>query len=149
VFWRSVASAAELGRVLEKYNRNYWLEDWPGFLEFFFSKCFTEPDSRAEIEHFIGMGLETTPETIIATVEAPALREDEARRLATSLSRPALVIHGDEDAITPLHRGRELARLAGAELSVLAGSGHEPQCRSPLEVNRLVDAFLEEHYPPS
>lgn len=125
-----------------KWNRHYWREDWPGFLEFFFSNCFTEPDSRSEIDHFFGMGMETDPDTIIATIEAPALGAHTAERLAASVRIPTLVIHGDHDAITPLHRGETLARLAGAELFVLRGSGHEPQCRIPEQVNPILDDFL-------
>lgn len=131
-----------------KWNRHYWHEDWRDFLEFFFSKCFTEPDSAREIEHFVAMGLETTPDVIIATVEAPALTEAEAERLARSLSCPTLVIHGDGDEITPLHRGQHLASIAGAEMTVLAGSGHEPQCRVPGAFNWVLDRFLDHRYRP-
>lgn len=60
---------------------------------------------------------------------------------------PTLVIHGDQDAITPLHRGETLARLAGGQLVVLPGSGHEPQCRIPEQVNRILDEFLAGQYP--
>ncbi len=130
-----------------KWNRHYWRADWPGFLRFFFSKCFTEPDSERQIQHFVGMGEETTPDVIIATVEALGLEEDEARRLATQVGCPTFVIHGDGDEITPLRRGRELAVLTGSELVVLPGSGHEPQCRIPAEVNSLLDGFLARHYP--
>lgn len=125
-----------------KWNRNYWVEDWRGFLEFFFSQCFTEPDSRAQIDHFTEMGMETDPETIIATIEAPALSESESEVLASSVSTPSLVIQGDRDAITPVRRGQTLAQLTGGELVVLRGSGHEPQTRIPATVNRLIDEFL-------
>ena len=40
-----------------------------GFLEFFFSQMFTEPHSTKPIEDCVGWGLETTPETLIATQE--------------------------------------------------------------------------------
>jgi pimeloyl-ACP methyl ester carboxylesterase len=53
------------------------------------------------------------------------------------------VIHGDEDAITPLARGTELARLTGAELVIKRGAGHEPQCRFPAEITELVGSFLD------
>ncbi|MGZ5324886.1 MAG: alpha/beta fold hydrolase [Solirubrobacterales bacterium] len=129
-----------------KWNRHYWRADWPGFLEFFFSNCFTEPDSRSQIDHFLGMGMETDPHTIIATIQAPALDEPAAERLAASIRIPTLVIHGDHDAITPLHRGQTLARLASAELVVLPGSGHEPQCRIPEQVNGMLDEFLSRHF---
>lgn len=129
-----------------KWNRHYWRADWPGFLEFFFSNCFTEPDSRSEIDHFFEMGMETDPDTIIATIQAPGLDESTAERLAASIRIPTLVIHGDHDAITPLHRGKTLARLGGAEMVVLSGSGHEPQCRVPERVNGMLDEFLSRHF---
>lgn len=130
-----------------KWNRHYWKQDWPGFLEFFFANCFTEPDSQLEIEHFIGMGMETDPDTIIATIEAPALSEAEAEQLASSLVAPTLVIHGDHDAIAPHRRGATLAKLAGAQLITLSGSGHEPECRIPDQVNPILDEFLDRHWP--
>jgi pimeloyl-ACP methyl ester carboxylesterase len=125
-----------------KWNRHYWVENWPGFLEFFFSQCFTEPNSRAQIDHFAEMGMETDPRTIIATIEAPGLTESECDSLAASVSTPTLVIHGERDAITPVHRGETLAQLVGAKLVVLRGSGHEPQTRNPATVNRIIDEFL-------
>src|SRR5207245_8750015 len=50
-----------------KYNRHYWLEDYPGFLEFFLGKIFTEPHSTKQIEDGIGWALDTTPEALIAS----------------------------------------------------------------------------------
>ena len=131
-----------------KFNRHYWNENWLDFLHFFFSQCFTEPDSQAEISHFVQMGLETTPQVIAATIAAPGLDAETSRDLASRVTSPVLVLHGDEDAITPIERGKELARLTGGEFVGLSGSGHEPQCRTPQEVNRLLDDFLDRHYPP-
>ena len=67
-----------------KYNRHYWLRDYRGFLEFFFSQMFTEPHSTKPIEDCVGWGLETTPETLIATQRARP-----ARRATRSASSPA------------------------------------------------------------
>jgi len=126
------------------WNRHFWLTHYPDFLRFFFAHCFTEPDSDAEIAHFFAMGMQTTPEVLLATGGTGAydLTADVAADYARGLRGPTLVIHGDADAITPLARGRELARLAGAELLVLPGSGHEPHCRNPDLVNAHLDAFL-------
>lgn len=85
-----------------KFNRHYWQQDWPGFLEFFMGRCFTEPDSS---------------------------------------------VHGAADAVAPVGRGQELARLSQAELIVLPVSGHQPQYRDPELVNRPVLEFLDRHYP--
>ena len=49
-----------------KYNHHYWLRDYRGFLEFFFSQMFTEPHSTKPIEDCVGWGLETTAETLVA-----------------------------------------------------------------------------------
>jgi len=131
-----------------KWNRHYWRQDWPGFLEFFFSRCFTEPDSRTYIDHFIQMGLQTTPDIVAITVGAEALEGAAALNVAGAISCPCLVIHGDEDAIAPLQWGIDLARITRAELHVLPGAGHEPQLREAEETNRLIDGFLARVWPP-
>ena len=146
-----VAASARFDDVLPshegwlKSNRHYWLTQYEEYLRFFFSKCFTEPNSEAEIEHFLGMGLETTPEVLLATGGTPetVLTAEQTEAFARAVTCPSLVIHGDQDAITPVARGIELARLAGSELVVLPGSGHEPQCRSPQLTNDLILSFLE------
>ena len=46
-----------------KWNRHYWLRDWPGFLEFLFAQTFTEPHSTKPIEDAIGWGGQTDPQT--------------------------------------------------------------------------------------
>jgi len=127
-----------------KWNRHYWLQDFPGFLRFFFSKCFTEPKSDAEIEHFFGMGMETTPEVLLATLGTPNRNLDthRATEFAGSLRCPSLVIHGTDDAISPLARAEELARLTRGDLRVMHGVGHEPQCRFPRETNTMIEEFL-------
>jgi pimeloyl-ACP methyl ester carboxylesterase len=131
-----------------KFNRHYWHDDWRGFLEFFSAKCFSEPDSADEIRQWVEMGLETSPEVILDTIEADGPDADEERRLIASLTRPVLVIHGTDDQVIPLARSEELARLTGGTLAVIEGSGHEPQYRHAREVNRWLDSFLDEHYPP-
>ena len=134
-----------------RWNRHYWLEQYADFLRFFFSQCFTEPRSATQIEHFLSMGLQTTPQVLLASAGTGDhdLTPQQAVDLARSLSCPSLVIHGDADAISPLARATELARLARAELVVLPGSGHEPQCRNPEVVNPLLDSFLQHVFVPT
>jgi pimeloyl-ACP methyl ester carboxylesterase len=131
----------------QKWNRHSWHADWPGFLEFFFSQCFTEPDSRPYIDHFIAMGLQTTPAVIALTEDADDLDEAIAHDLARRIRCPSLVIHGSDDAIAPVSWGIELATIAGAELHVVSGAGHEPELREAAETNRLLDDFLARVWP--
>jgi len=135
-------------RGWSKWNRHYWLSNYPDFLRFFFSKCFTEPDSANQIEHFFQMGMETTPEVLLATsgLDELCLDQQEATRFAENLRCPSLVVHGGADAISPFQRGSEIARLAGSTLEIIEGAGHEPQCRFPEETNRIIEQFLTEAF---
>jgi pimeloyl-ACP methyl ester carboxylesterase len=126
-----------------KYNAAYWRRDYRDFLEFFFSQVFSEPHSTKQIEDAVGWGLDTDPETLIATEHGPGLTPERARALAAGVTQPVLVVHGDEDAILPHAAGAELARVSGGALVTLVGSGHCPQARDPVRVNLLIREFVE------
>src|SRR5437763_16981425 len=81
------------------------------------SQLFTEPHSTKQIEDSVGWGLETTPEVLIATKDAPyAVNEQTVEEITRRVKCPVLVIHGDEDAIIPHARGSRLAELMGGTL---------------------------------
>jgi pimeloyl-ACP methyl ester carboxylesterase/predicted glycosyltransferase len=132
-----------------KHNLHYWRREFRDYLEFFFGRVFTEPHSTKQIEDCVGWGLETTPETLAATLTAQNLpTRDEALALCARVRCPVLVIHGDEDAVSPHERGSELARATGGRLVTLAGAGHAPSARDPVRVNLLIDDFLPRPVPP-
>src|SRR5918995_4294781 len=131
-----------------KFNAHYWLRDYPSFVEFFISQCLTEPHSTKPTEDAIGWGLETDGETLLALSSGRALAEPDLRQLCARVRCPVLVIHGDEDAITPHHRGVELAEATGGTLVTLEGSGHFPQARDPVKVNLLLRDFITPAPPP-
>jgi len=126
-----------------KDNLYYWLRDYSGFLEFFFSQMFTEPHSTKAIEDCIGWGLETTAENLIATEIGNGLDEAAARELCARVRCPVLVIQGTEDAITGPGRGIALAEATGGDLVLLEGSGHGPHARDPVKVNLLLRDFAQ------
>jgi pimeloyl-ACP methyl ester carboxylesterase len=122
-----------------------WLEsllvDWPGFIVPFIREVFTEPDSAAVISEVTAIGLEATPELIVAQE-----LEFDWRRPARLLERvtcPTLVIHGDADAAVPLtHAESIVAALPNARLRVIAKGGHRPDIRTPELVNPALLEFL-------
>src|SRR5215216_6747992 len=132
-----------------KYNRHYWLRDYRGFLEFFLSQMFTEPHSTKPIEDCVGWGLETSPETLIASQLGSGLGKDETLELAGRLACPVLVIQGTEDAISGPGRGIALAEATGGELVLLDGSGHGPHVRDAVKVNLLLREFVAPPPPPT
>jgi len=125
-----------------KFNRHYWLTQYADFLRFFFAQIFTEPHSTKQIEDCIGWGLQTTPETLIATQLAPPLDERTTTELAARVRCPALVIRGVEDALRSHESCVALAELTGATLVNLEGSGHAPHTRDPVKVNLLLRDFI-------
>ena len=124
-----------------KWNRHYWLRDYRGFLEFFFSQMFSEPHSTKAAEDCVGWGLETTAETLVATELGGKLGEQETRELCRRVRCPVLVIQGTADAITGRHCGIALAEATGGQLVQLEGAGHGPHVRDPVKVNLLLRDF--------
>ncbi|MEJ7792111.1 MAG: alpha/beta fold hydrolase [Gaiellaceae bacterium] len=144
-----LGDATSFDRQLERHdgwaklNRHYWLEHYRDFLDFFFAQCFTEPHSTKQIEDGVGWALETSPETLVATVEAAdRVDADGVADLAAMVRCPVLVIHGTDDAVRPVAHARELARLTGGRLVELEGSGHVPEARDPVKVNELLRDFF-------
>ena len=65
------------------------------------------------------------------------------RERAAAIRVPALVICGDEDAITPPALSEELASLIpSSKLQILKGASHLANLDKPAEFNRLIDDFL-------
>lgn len=61
---------------------------------------------------------------------------------------PTLVIHGADDAVSPLGNGALLAsRIPGARLEVLDGVGHSPNVEDAPRMNAILARFLAE-LPP-
>lgn len=131
-----------------KFNRHYWMREYRGFLEFFFSNVFNEPHSTKPTEDAVEWGLATTPETLIATELGPSLDLATTRELCKRLRCPVLVIQGTEDLITGRDRGVALAEETGGQLVLLEGSGHNPLARDPVKVNLLIREFVDRVHPP-
>ena len=133
-----------------KSNRHYWLRDWRGYLEFFFSRAYTEPHSTKQIEDAVGWGLETDPETILIGLDAEWQNDRErALELCARVRCPTLVIQGTADEIVGPERGGAVAAALGnARLVTLEGCGHGLHARDPVKVNQLIREFVCPPPPP-
>jgi pimeloyl-ACP methyl ester carboxylesterase len=144
----------ETGEGWAKFNRHYWLKDYRGFLEFFFSKIFLEPHSTKQIEDGVAWGLETTPDVLIATVRSrnfldPMIADPEgAVALYRSIHCPMLLIHGEKDAIQSLTRSAAIAEVTGAPLVTILGGGHGNFARDAVKANLTLRAFIDRVCPP-
>ncbi len=135
----------------DKWNRRYWLRDWPGFLEFFFAQVFNEPHSTKQIEDAVGWGLQTHPQTVLRAFETewPNVRET-ALELCAQVRCPTLVIQGTADAVVGPARGAAVAAaIPGARLVTIEGSGHGPHLRDPVRTNLILRDFACPPPPPA
>lgn len=97
----------------------------------------------------MGWGLETTPEVLLAESRPPWPGPEQLLAWCARVRSPVLVIHGDQDHLTPHTRGEALARATGGRLVTLEGSGHNPAARDPVRVNLLLREFAEALTPPN
>jgi pimeloyl-ACP methyl ester carboxylesterase/predicted glycosyltransferase len=150
--------------VLEKHegwakeNRHYWLSNYRDFLEFFFSEAAFEPHSTKQREDCVGFALETTPQTLLATVDAPefiaTLTADDPQvaELYRKIECPVLVIHGEQDKLVSPTRGVAVAGVTGGRLVLVEGGGHLLWARQPVKINLLLREFAEQVFvnePPA
>lgn len=80
----------------------------------------------------------------VIAIAKSALRHNISDRLK-SIKRPALLVWGKEDTITPAFVGEKFQELLpDARLFMLDGCGHAPMMEHPDEFNRLLSNFLTE-----
>jgi pimeloyl-ACP methyl ester carboxylesterase len=129
-----------------RWNAHHWRQDQAGFAEFFFGEVFPEPHSTRQVEESVSWALETDAETLVAT-KSPDRRvfgPREARDAVARVRCPTLVIHGDDDRITPVKDGQLLSEALGCPLEVVVGGGHCVQARHPVWFNLRLRRFVEE-----
>jgi pimeloyl-ACP methyl ester carboxylesterase/predicted glycosyltransferase len=129
----------------EKWNRGYWLANYPGFAEHFIRNVFSEPHSTKQIEDGIEWANETNGRTLANTIEAGATPPsfDVGEAMYRKISCPTLVIHGDNDQIAPYANAKLIAGIIGAELVTIPEGGHDPLGRIPAKCNALIVDFLD------
>ncbi len=70
------------------------------------------------------------------------LRDTDLRGTLRRIAQPALIVHGDRDALVPVAAGAYLQRdLQNAILEIVAGAAHAPFVSQPLLVARSISEF--------
>jgi pimeloyl-ACP methyl ester carboxylesterase len=84
---------------------------------------------------------------LVGCLEGMAGRPD-SRALLPSLDLPALVVVGEEDAITLPATAIAMAEaLPRATLAVIPGAGHTPPVERPVATGEVMTAFVRRHWP--
>lgn len=109
-------------------------------------------DARAvRVAHQLRTALFTHPLPSQDVLEAglDILRVADVRALLPLIQQPALVLHGEHDAVTPCAAGEALsALLPNARFHVVAGAGHAPFLSNPVAVATLLNEFLDDVIAP-
>ncbi len=111
--------------------------DWPATAAAFVEACVPEPDA----DHLRRWGRQILARSDAETAALLLERWDGVGFDPAAVRAPALVIHGERDAIVPVAAAHHLAAsLTDAELHVLPGTGHVPTITRPDVVAELIDA---------
>jgi pimeloyl-ACP methyl ester carboxylesterase len=110
-------------------------------------KLFGPEAPREVVERARTVASEQPITNLAATVQALATRPD-SRGTASSMHIPALVIVGEQDALTPPSEAEELAELLPlGRLVRIPGSGHLTPLEKPREFNEELFVFLAQAAP--
>ena len=128
-----------------KFNREYWLADYPDFADHFVRNINSEPHSTKQIEDGVDWAADTSGSVLVKIVDARSLRPqfDVSEAMYRKIGCPLLIIHGDSDQIQLHARAKAVADITGAEFVTIAGSGHNPLGRIPAKINTLIVDFLD------
>ena len=138
------------------YNRHFIRDHYAEFATWWAEMCLQERHSTRPLEFTLDMALDTTPEVIIATIDAGLLLGGHGsmaevlsasaaplREAVRMVRCPALVIEGAHELITPPHWAAALADDIGGELFMIGDAGHVPQARRPVSFNLKLRSFVE------
>jgi pimeloyl-ACP methyl ester carboxylesterase/predicted glycosyltransferase len=131
-------------RVVQAVQQNLerMRADWAGYLDEFFSVCFTEPHSTKPYEDAVRNGWSTTGATVAMALEG-WMGHDMSEQ-CRQLRCPTLVIHGDQDGRVPYAQGQLAASLiSGASLLTVGGGGHLMPARDPVAFCRILAEFID------
>jgi pimeloyl-ACP methyl ester carboxylesterase/predicted glycosyltransferase len=128
-----------------KFNREYWLAEYPDFADHFVRNINSEPHSTKQIEDGVDWAADTSGSVLVKIVDARSLRPqfDVSEAMYHKIGCPLLIIHGDSDQIQLHARAKAVADITGAEFVTIAGSGHNPLGRIPAKINTLIVDFLD------
>ena len=110
------ADANDVQSVIEHYVKLYRLIGSPGY-----------PAPQTYLRERLGMSVRRSYRPAGTARQMIAIAADGDRsKLLAQIAKPTQIIHGKDDPLVPVAAGEDLAlRIAGAELDLIAGMGHD------------------------
>lgn len=108
----------------------------------------TTADSRPLVVRRVTAQIEAAAPAAVAWMQRAMAARRETFDVLSGLDCPALVVVGEQDAITPESDAQEMAaRLTDVRLQHLADAGHLSPMETPEDVNAAIRRFLSEIAP--
>lgn len=132
----SSSNTAGAARFVEGCKR-----DFPATMDAFINACITENDAEAEKRWGRQIVMRSNGPDAVQLMEAMWTAQVEGR--LEQIAQPTLVIHGENDLITPVAVGQELTtRIPNAKMVVIEGAGHVPVITRPERVAQEIEDFF-------
>ena len=113
-----------------KANPTWWRKDYDDWVKFFMNELNNEPHSTKQLEDALRWAAPGDGDMLAMTVEARA-GDWMTEETYTACKAPCLLIHAENDAITPYEGSRRIAELTGGELVLMPNGGHPIHARLP------------------
>lgn len=104
--------------------------------------------SQAALPATLAQGAEAFAKNKASILEGDFLACDafDVMQEISAIQVPTLVICGEDDRLTPMKYAQFLQQgIPRARLATVPGAGHMVMLEKPMELNRILTAFLEEH----
>jgi len=128
----------------QKFNKDYWQNNYTDFLAFFLDQVNSESHSTKQLEDSIEWA-ETGNADMLSMSMDDNVAEFVTEEMYRQVKCPNLLIHAKNDQICPISGSQRIAELAAGELVVLERGGHAPQARFPAWFNTTMRDFLARH----
>jgi pimeloyl-ACP methyl ester carboxylesterase/predicted glycosyltransferase len=133
----------------ERSNRAFMIERYADYVDTWMRLCISEPYEHKMVDDFVAWGLEGSGAAVANTYIGSGLTEDAVgetfaaafRAMCDLVRCRVLIIHGTEDAISPIEWSRAASRMYGWDLAEMEGNGHVPA--EPVRLNLLVRDFVD------
>lgn len=132
------------------YRRLAFVGRWFGFrwvakpvMNILFGQTFMQDPARAEDRaywhrHLLGLDRVGTSKAAHGVIDRAGVYDQ-----LVNIRTPTLVLVGDEDTATPLHKSERMhAAIPGARLQVIPGAGHSASIEQPAAVTAALQEFL-------
>ncbi|MDX2089300.1 MAG: alpha/beta fold hydrolase [Kofleriaceae bacterium] len=134
----------------DKFNANYWRENWPEFSQWFLEEACSDPHSWRGIELAVQWAADVDPQVMVDSILGDDLTIEQTQLLATTIKEakiPTMVIAAEEDQIRSVEEARALSELLGANYVLAEGCGHPVHARYPIWFNLLMREFVDKATP--